>query len=161
MPEKMLSVFVMIYLLGKWKKNICRFLYLPLFFQFLAHLNQRLIWAHLVSVVCRRPLTYHNFFFLFSRTTEQNCHKNCYMQILWHVSASVSSQRISVVIDRCHTSLGIKKRFKRPPPYIQLVIMPARLISGSRGQWISRGNNLLYFIAIKEIGNFQIWSVRI
>jgi hypothetical protein len=26
----------------------------------------------LASVVCRRPLTYHNFFFLFSRTTEQN-----------------------------------------------------------------------------------------
>ena len=30
-------------------------------------------------------------------------------------------------------SLGIKKRIKRPPPYIKLVIMPARLISGSLG----------------------------
>jgi hypothetical protein len=30
-------------------------------------------------------------------------------------------------------SLGINKRIKRPPPYIKLVIMPARLISGSRG----------------------------
>ena len=55
------------------------------------------------------------------------------------MSASVSSERIAVVIDRCHTSLGIKKRFKCPPPYIQLVIMPARLISGSRG-----GNVLIH-----------------
>jgi hypothetical protein len=37
------------------------------------------------------------------------CHKNCYMQIHWHVSASVSSERISVVTDRCHTQFGHKK----------------------------------------------------
>ena len=51
------------------------------------------------------------------------------------MSVSVSSERISVVIDRCHTQFEYKKKgIKRPPPYIKLVIMPARLISGSRGE---------------------------
>jgi hypothetical protein len=42
-----------------------KYLQIPIsttFFQFLDHLNRRLIWAHLASVVCLRPLIYHNFF---------------------------------------------------------------------------------------------------